>query len=104
MSRIQPRQYTAELGASVRQPAAKEMPRKEKTSSFLTEILPMALDLGLKLGETGGKKTPGAVIHTNSPAGGKAAGAAGAAPWPASVLWLAGLVSPADYSGRPISP
>ena len=75
MSRIQPRQYTAELGASVRQPAAKEMPRKEKTSSFLTEILPMALDLGLKLGETGGKKTPGAVIHTNSPAGGKAAGA-----------------------------
>jgi len=99
MSRIQPRQYTAELGASVRQPAAKEMTRKEKTSSFLTEILPMALDLGLKLGETEGKKTPGAVIHTNSPAGGKAAGAAGAAGAMGATGTMAGLGTMASWAG-----
>jgi len=99
MSRIQPRQYTPELGASARQPAAKEMTRKEKTNSFLTEILPMALDLGLKLGETEGKTSTGAVSKTASAKGGKAAGAAGAAGAMGTTGTMAGLGSMASWAG-----
>jgi hypothetical protein len=82
MSRIQPRQTAAER-AHIQPFAARDMTRKEKTNSILTEILPMALNLGFNLGGAAGKTgaagdTKGSGVSTSAGAA-RTVGAAGAA-------------------------
>lgn len=79
MTRIQPRHDTADQATPARQPRAKEMTRKEKTNSLLTEILPMALNLGLELGGASGAKGTGRTSGKGRVSGTPKVGIAGAA-------------------------
>lgn len=89
MNRIQPGTNTAEQTVNMRHSATREMTRKEKTNSILTDVLPMALSLGLELGGVEGSKSSGRASKKGGvkPSGGKggaakiggASGAAGAA-------------------------
>jgi hypothetical protein len=98
MSRIQPRNNSADQAANLSQSSSKEMTRKEKTASILTDVLPMALSLGFELGGVGNTKSSGRTgkkgsVKTGSTkaANSKIGGAAGAAGTRSAVSGWAGI-------------
>jgi len=100
MSRVQPRQTTG-ADASTQAFAQKDMSRKEKTNSFLTEVLPMALSLGFSglEGASGKGESKGKAKINGAGGSGKAAGAAGTAGAIGMTGELAGLSSMTSWAG-----
>jgi hypothetical protein len=96
MTRIQPRNTNAEA-ASYQPFAAKEMSRKEKTNSFLQEVLPMALNLGFSLGGAEGKGSSVGAKGAGTKSG-RAAGAAGATGAAGAMGEMAGLGTMASWA------
>lgn len=96
MTRIQPRNASAE-SISYQPSAVQNISSKEKTNSFLREVIPMALSLGFSLEGPDGKRTSDGAKGT-SLKGAKTAGAVGATGAAGAIGEIAGRGTTASWA------